>query len=129
MTKQCNLHFVGNLLFKEYPSTIVYSHDNSRPFIVEWVDEDSDGVDVFFIYESTKEILKQYIEGEICHLELIKKAKNGITVFFNGTVEKPENRLMSDVMLINEDYLPSKKNYFDKGNSEDIDKIVSYFEL
>ena len=62
-----DLSLVGALLFKEYPSTLVYSDKNKLPYVVEWVDVDDNGLDKFFIYQTTPIILKQYIENKISH--------------------------------------------------------------
>lgn len=126
-----DLLLVGNLLFKEYPSTIIYSFGKNKDiYIVEWVDIDlSSGVDKCFIYKTSKDNLSKYFEDKISHRELILGCENGTVVFFDGELEHPENVKMDDVKLINEDYLPSQKSFFDKKDTDDLDEIISFFEL
>ncbi len=129
MIKPCDLSFVGSILFKEYPSTLVYSYKNKSPYIVEWVDISDNGVDKYFIYNTSKDNLKKYFDRKISHKELILSAENGIVVFFEGKIEHPKNISMSGIEFINKEYLPSQESFFEKNDSDDIDKIISYFEL
>ncbi len=129
MIDYCDLVIVGSLLFKEYPSTIVYSYKNNRPYIVEWIDVSDSGVDKFFLYEVSKGNLKEYIDRKISHHELIQLALNGIAVFFEDKIGCPENILITDVKLIEEGYLPLFESYFDKNDSADLEKIILHFEL
>lgn len=128
-----DLLLVGNLLFKEYPSTMIYSFsENKDPYIVEWVDIDislNSSIDKYFIYKTSKESLSKYFEKKISHRELILSCDNGTVVFFDGELEQPENIKMDDVNLIKEDYLPSQKSFFDKNDTDDLDEIISFFEL
>lgn len=126
-----DLLFVGNILFKEYPSTIVYSFGKNKDiYIVEWVDIDlNGGVDKYFIYKTSKDNLSKYFEKKISHRELILSCENGAVVFFDGELEQPENIKMDDVKLIKEDYMPSQKSFFDKNYTDDLDEIINFFEL
>lgn len=128
-----DLLLVGNILFKEYPSTIIYSFgENKDPYIVEWVDIDislGSSLDKYFIYKTSKDNLSKYFEKKISHRELILSCENGAVVFFDGELEQPENIKMDDVKLIKEDYLPSQKSFFDKNDTYDLDKIIYFFEL
>ena len=128
-----DLLFVGNILFKEYPSTMIYSFgENKDTYIVEWVDIDISlecSLDKYFIYKTSKDNLSKYFEKKISHRELILSCDNGTVVFFDGELEQPENIKMDDVNLIKEDYLPSQKSFFDKNDTDDLDEIISFFEL
>ena len=128
-----DLLFVGNILFKEYPSTMIYSFgENKDTYIVEWVDIDislESSLDKYFIYKTSKDNLSKYFEKKISHRELILSCDNGTVVFFDGELEQPENIKMDDVNLIKEDYLPSQKSFFDKNDTDDLDEIISFFEL
>lgn len=126
-----DLLFIGNILFKEYPSTIIYSFGETKdPYIVEWVDIDlNSGIDKYFIYKTSKDYLSKYFENKISHKELILAAENGMAVFFDGELEQPENIRMTDVKLIEEYYLPSQNSFFDENDTDDLDFIETYFKL
>jgi len=124
-----NLSFVGNLLFKEYPSTVVYSDVNKSPFILEWVDVSETGLDKYFLYETSIDNLKRYLEKEISHYNLILEAKGGVAVFYDGSIEQPQNISVINIEFIDEDYLPSANTLFNKEDSEDLEEIYSYFSL
>src|ERR1700745_4341896 len=87
-----NIKLVGLLMFKEYPSTVVYSDDKGTPYILEWVDFISDiNLDRYFIYESKNISLKRFIEKKATHFDLIHEARNGVVIFFDGSLEKATN--------------------------------------
>lgn len=125
-----NLKFVGVLLFKEYPSTVVFSTSDGIPMVLEWVDFiDETNLDRFFIFESNLLSLKNYIDKRITHLDLIKESQNGVVVFFDNSIENPCNMYITGVDFISTEYLPSSYNYFDAEDSDDFEQIKNFFRL
>jgi len=125
-----DLFCVGALLFKEYPSTLVYADKNKIPHIVEWVDLDKEtNANRYFIYKTSYDDLKKYIDHSISHFELILNATGGAVVFFDGSIEDASNFNILSIENIQSDYLPSPKSYFNYEDSEDIGEIIQYFNL
>jgi hypothetical protein len=122
------LNYVGTLLFKEYPSTVVYSSERKIPVIVEWIDVNDDDVDQFFLYETSIKSLKDYIDGKKTHLELIQTAINSNVWFFDNTIHEPRNIIKSKIKDIAKEYLPSSEAYFDNRDSTDTIEILNFFQ-
>lgn len=120
---------VGDLLFKEYPSTLVMTNDEGIPHIIEWVDVDEKGIDKYYIYRSSKGMLKQFVERIISHRELIKNNNEGFVFYFEGSFEKADTFQVVTVKNISNRHLPSITSYFDEDDSADIDSIVDFFNL
>ena len=53
------LDYVGDLLSKSYPTTVIYTNTNHQPIVIEWLDEDKNGNDMFIMYQSDVENLMQ----------------------------------------------------------------------
>lgn len=123
--------FVGILLFAEYPTTIIYSDIYSNPIIKEWVDCSDDGlVDRYFYYKTSTVFLKRFIEGAICHQDLIKSTNDGF-LYFSDEVQNAENDSL-EIIAFNQlisDYKPSISYYFSPSDGVDLDNILTFFQL
>lgn len=121
---------IGVLLFKEFPSTVIYENGHESPCVLEWVDCSDDGrIDRYLIYATTREDLANYIFGRISHLELIMNANQNIAIVFDGTINRPENIVVVAPSCIPEDYLPNYDTHFDFSNGVETEKIISFFSL
>ncbi|HTB31421.1 MAG TPA: hypothetical protein VK808_05300 [Bacteroidia bacterium] len=124
-----NLKKVGVLQFTEFPSTIVYSNSDKTPYIIEWVDLNEAGKDVYFIYESSVDNLKKYIQRDISHYDLIIAANGGIALKYTGELKNATSFFISPVNDIPLDLMPSYDSLFSQKYSGDLQNINKYFDL
>lgn len=122
--------FVGNLLFAEFLTTIIFSDEENNPIIKEWVDCSDDGeIDRYFYYKSSRFWLKKFINGIISHQDLILNSIDGLLHFQDESNSKTlNNYIISNNYLPNE-YKPSSDFFLNEDDAVDIDKIKDYFEL
>lgn len=122
------LSFVGDLLSKSYPTTMIYKTDNHEPIIVEWLDEDDDGNDMFIIFQTSIDNLRLFYKGVISHIELIKSAEKNIYFDFIGSINDTQfNRVK--FRNIDKTSLPKASVYFDSEHSEDFKLIAETFGI
>jgi hypothetical protein len=122
--------FVGTLLFAIYPTTMVFSDEDGSPIIKEWVDcSDDNQIDRFFFYKTTNKYLKQFIDGEMSHLDLINSSLEDYTVFQDIQNDKTLRTYLLSLSLIPSDYKPDSNFVFDHKDGLDVNEIVSYFGL
>ncbi len=125
-----DLSFVGNLLFKEYPSTMIYTDKLNTPFIVEWADfRNETKSNIYYIYKTSCDNLKKYLDKGLSHFDLIMNAEEDVTFLFTGSIENPTNIYLLNVNNILPSYLPSSNSYFTKEESEDISDVIKHFKL
>lgn len=121
---------VGVLLFHEYPTTIVYSLENKRPVIKEWVDCNEDNsIDRYFIYEITREILKDFLDGIINHQEMITSGLMHIGYLVDQKNSRLETIKVVSPLDLPFEYIPNHDSYFDIDEGVDTQKIITEFDL
>jgi hypothetical protein len=121
--------FYGTLLFHEYPTTVIFEDRNGNPIVREWVDySDELKTDRYFYYYTDRISLKQYITGELPHIELIRKGVNGFVIFEDVKIDV-KNYSIVPTHEIPSLYLPEEDFYFDEIEGVDLGKIVSQFHL
>ncbi|MEI9943987.1 MAG: hypothetical protein WDN26_07155 [Chitinophagaceae bacterium] len=121
---------VGVLLFSYYPTTIVYVDQNNNPIIKEWVDCTSDNsTDRHFYFKTSKGFLKQFLVGEISHLDLINYSLDGLVFFQDSTGNLLSPFSVVSVKEIPLSYKPTPAFKFDKIDGVDTDAIFKYFNL
>lgn len=122
------IHYVGDLLSKYYPTTVVYRDENNSPVIREWIDENDDGHDIFLLYKVSIDTLSIYLNGIIDHLELLKSAEDGTYCeYLNEVSMVPERVCVFD--QIDKSALPRKDSFFNIEDSVDFSEIQSEFSI
>lgn len=119
---------VGILLYQEFPVTIVYHTNDQSPVIKEWVDCEDD-VDRYFVYETTTKKLREFINGELSHYDVIQSCKGGLVVLFDEIGSKIKNITISSPASLPVDYMPAISSFFKKANGVDTDDIIKFFSL
>jgi hypothetical protein len=123
------LTFIGTLLFKEFPSTVIYSNKKGQPVILEWVDYiEEKKIDKYLLFTSSLTNLIDYIEGKISHFDLIKYAESDKIAVFEGSLDKPENSSILSFKEIPISLLPSKFSFFKLNESDDVEAILNHFQ-
>jgi hypothetical protein len=124
------LEFVGVLLFAEYPSTTVYKDADNNPVLKEWVDCNADNtIDRFYYYSVEPFILKQFLEKDISHYDLIKGAKEGYVFFQDEKKGEVSVPILVSFKSIPYDYLPARDFMFSENDGVDIEMITKFFDL
>lgn len=124
-----DLKEIGDIMFPEFPSTVLYEDDSSSLFIWEWIDCDENNKDIQFLYGIDKISLSRFFQKEISHIELIKKNNLGFGFIFYGNIESPFNIKIVDSKNIPNELLPNG-NYFLKDEDViDVDSIIKYLQL
>lgn len=124
------LKLVGVLLFSEYPSTIVYKDESNTPVIKEWVDcSDDNKLDRYFYYSVDRRYLKQFIDREISHADLINNSSESYVYFQDERNETISNTILVSVKAIPNSYFPSSDFLFHSDDGVDTDSVVASFEL
>ena len=121
---------IGVLLFTYYPTTIIYSDNEGTPIIKEWVDCSEDNkIDRYFYYKTNKKLLKQFIDGEISHLDLINYSTDGFVIIQDIS---QTDELQTSIILLNDlpsNYKPTPIFKFDHSDGVETTKIIDYFNL
>ncbi|ENA1815691.1 hypothetical protein ABF174_002330 [Flavobacterium psychrophilum] len=122
--------FVGNLLFAEFSTTVIFSDEDNNPIVKEWVDCSDDGkIDRYFYYKSSKFWLKKFINGDISHQDLILNSLDGLLHFQDeSNSETSNNYILSNNYLPNQ-YKPSSDFFLNEDDAVEIDQIKDFFEL
>lgn len=122
------LTYLGDLLSIVYPSTVLYYNEKNEPVIVEWLDEDELGLDVYIIYKTNTDILDGFLKGNISHLSLIKSADKSIYFIFYNNIE---NEVFTKISYnkIDKNALPKETVYFNEEHSSDFLLIADYFDI
>lgn len=122
--------FVGTIFFAQYPTTIVFAGEDEEPIIKEWVDCSQDNKsDRFFYYKINKVLLKQFIEGQMSHLDLINSSLESYVIFQDVQQEKVEKTVLVSLSAIPVKYKPAASFFFDYNDGVDIVDILDYFKL
>jgi rubrerythrin len=122
--------FVGTLLFHEFPSTTIFSSRDKKPIIKEWIDcNDDNTIDRFFIYETSCENLKLFLNGNLSHIDLFQSCSNKI-----GFIVDFQSSNILDIKVISpfslpKDYLPNHDSYFEIDDGVDTGVVTEYFQL
>ena len=119
--------FIGVLLYEEFPVTSVYEDENKNPVIKEWIDCE-DKIDRSIIFQTSKELLKSFLESKISHKEFILNPKDGISFVID------ENEQIERVWLISsnyiaDEYLPKMDVFYDSNDGVQSQKVVENFDL
>jgi hypothetical protein len=122
------IDYVGDLLSKSYPTTVIFINIDQQPIIVEWLDEDVDGNDVFIIFKTDVENLKQFCNGIISHIELINNAVGKKYYQFAGSINGSKFKKIN-YNKIDKKALPKQTVYFDYSYSNDYQDIAKVFDL
>lgn len=121
--------FEATLLFEEFPSTVIFETIDGAPIVREWVDCNAEGsLDRYFYFETTKAILRNFLEGELSHFDFINNAVNAFVIF--DDVEGSSHKY-SIVTLRNlpDEYSPNPKFKFNAKDGVETDEISSKFNL
>lgn len=125
-----NIKEVGVLLFSYYPTTIIYADENNNPIIKEWVDcSDDNKIDRFFYYRSSKVLLKQFIEGEISHLELINSSLDNYVIFQDQSEEVSYQPSLLSLKDLPQKYKPASTFMFDSRDGVETGVVIEFFKL
>ena len=125
-----NLKSVGVLQFKEYPSTIIYSDKKGNPYIVEWVDlDEKTNTDIYFIYQTSVDNLKRYIDKIISHYDLMTTPEGGIVLKYYGELASAKSFMIISAESIPLKLLPTQGSFFNTKYSDDLDKINLCFNF
>jgi hypothetical protein len=124
-----NLTFIGVLQFKEYPSTIIYSDHDKNPYIIEWIDLDEFGKDIYFIYKTSIDNLKKYLDKGISHYDLIINTDGEIVFQYYGKLESASSFTIVPSESIPLELLPTQDSFFSTKYSDDLEKINEHFGL
>lgn len=122
------IEYVGDLLSKSYPTTVIYTNDDHQPIVVEWLDVDVNGNDTFIIYQSDVENLKQFCNGVISHFELINQAHKKKYFEFVGSVYENKFKKIK-FNKVDKSSLPNDTVYFDCNYSTDYQEIAKTFQI
>lgn len=119
---------IGTLLYQEFPVTTIYSNGEDYPIIREWVDCEGK-VDKYFLYRTTKENLKSFIDGDISQQELIINSINKIGFIVDERNKKIESIKIISTSQLPIQYLPPYDSFFIYEDGVDTEKIVQFFNL
>lgn len=122
------LDYVGDLLSNSYPTTVIYTNTNHQPIVIEWLDEDINGNDIFIMYQSYVENLMQFCNGAISHFELINQAVEKNYFEFAGSINENKFKKIK-FNQIDKSSLPNELNYFDSSYSLDFEIIAKVFNI
>lgn len=122
------IEYVGDLLSKFYPSTVIYSDANNVPIIVEWLDENDSGDDILISYKVSVDALSDYLNGLLDHLELVKLAEGGAyCVYINEISNSPSEVLGFE--NLDKSTLPESDSFFKVEDSVNYNEIRSRFSI
>lgn len=124
-----HLEKVGDLIYFEGSLMGVYTNQEKAIFIYDWADSDSD-VNRWMVYQVEPQVLKNYISKEISHFQLLSNTAKDI-IFI---VDKRHDGSVRDCYTCSSnnlpyDYLPQNDIYFEKDDSLNLEKIISFFQL
>lgn len=122
---------VAALLFPEYYTTIVCIDKNNNSFIKEWVDcTDDQSVNRFLFYQTTRELLKAFIDKRITHLEFIRRSVSD--TYFLIDLDEESNYHNVLLLRFNEipaDYLPEFGLSLESEDFVSPEIVYDYFNL
>ncbi|WP_295116967.1 hypothetical protein [uncultured Chitinophaga sp.] len=122
--------FVGRVLFHEINTTSVFSSNENKIIIKEWVDCSDDGsIDRYFYYSSGKLQFRNFIQGKLSHLEFINGAEKGLLFFEDVKVDQVIQRSLTSVVDLPSQYKPEPAFKLQKSEVVDYEKIFEYFRL
>jgi hypothetical protein len=124
-----DLTFVGDLLFRLYPTTSVYSNSENDVIILEWADQNDTGENIYFIYQVSPLHLKKYIGLELSHLNLIYSAVSEIALVFSGELEQTKQFSIVNIRELDSTFLPFEDAFFIPEESDDLEIISDHFRL
>ena len=105
--------FEGILLFQEYPTTIIYEDIYGNPIIKEWVDVSDDYLtNQYYYYKTSRILLKQFVEGNLPHAELINLAIDSVVYYEDSTENIKSEYRFSPVTWIPPEHKPNVDFYF-----------------
>ncbi len=117
-----NLHLVGELLFEEFPVTTLYSDKSGTPIVKEWIDCD-DTHDRFFYFQTTKENLKKFINGNLSQRDFIENTADNFTFISDEKDGKSVDIKIVSSTRIPQEYLPETDNFFKKRTAYKLRKL------
>lgn len=124
------LKFLTDILFFEFPSTSVFLNGNSDLVIREWVDCSGDTtIDRYFYYQTNRFFLKEFVNGDLSHLDLILNCVDGVGVvcdlkdgsLINFRYTRPTN--------LPESYLPAFDTYLEESSFINLDTLNEKVDL
>lgn len=121
---------IGVLLYREFPSTIVFVDSEKNPIIKEWVDCSDDGkIDRYYFFKTSRFHLKEYISGNLAHIGLIESACDGFLYFEDVTGKVTSNKTIISTRQLPFIYKPENDYYFEREEGVNTEEIEEYFNL
>jgi hypothetical protein len=122
--------FEGILLFQEYPTTIIYQDIFGNPIIKEWVDVSDDYLtNQYYYYKTSRILLKQFVDGNLPHAELINLAIDSVVYYEDRTENRKSEYRFSPVTWIPPEHKPNVDFYFKFEDGVDSLAIIYHFSL
>ena len=115
---------LGDLAYFDGPLLVLFQNvRNGRLYLFDWVDRNEKS-NRWLIYRVTANILNNFINNKISHLELFNSTPG--REYYIADIEKNQNYNESQLNLLAEvpqNYFPEKDSYFEKLDCNDFDKI------
>lgn len=123
-----DLEIIEILVYRELPSTILYTNEHRDPIILEWVDCSDDGENYrYLIYQTSAELLSEYLSGVRSHYSLLESAIDSLIFAFEGDLENKKNIQIVPFKNLPAFYLPKKEVFPGTDDTVDLTTVVSYF--
>jgi len=122
------IQYLGNLLSKAYPTTLLFYDQNKIPVVVEWIDVDDNGNDIYYIFKTLKSNLENYLRGNISHLEYINLAEKKEYYKFHNSIFNTDFKKLNHKKL-DKNSLPNKSSFFHEDLSDDYKSIADFFGI
>lgn len=119
------LIWVGDLVNFDGPLLSVFSNPESNPIIYNWAETSDESVR-WIIFQTSREILHNYLEGKIDHFALLSCPVNGLYLIRDSQISGNDNFVLVPQENLPMAYFPEREIYHEDDLSENIDSIRDF---